>query len=500
VKSGPLGRKTPAVSLRQVGAIAGAALLLLVALAVGLFVLARPAWAHYQQAYFQDTQLSGSPTIRTLTPTLTGRPELCTTCHIGIEEISAFHPAEAFGCVICHGGDGLALDQARAHQGLRGGRNPSDPSVVQASCGQANCHNGYTGAEHNHVDRVLRSLQATYAGGIALVRYSFGAQPDQAGRYGAIAAYDPAPLTDTLRSLAVMPVSSSADLTPALAAQGVTVSGHPVDTQFRQSCLDGGCHLSEPATAAPYRYRSTGCAACHYVYDDDGRYKGSDPTIAKDEAGHGRIHRLTTAIPFTQCNHCHNRGNYSLKTMTFTPRPDLPPAGAPLSKFMPTQQRRLAEYYQPIGQFTFCEWKLDCVDCHTGEAAMGAGHILDTMGAAQGTECRTCHGTLVELPRTAPITDANEAAMRQARANGHGGFIGVGDRVVVNRLGEKLWAVKQVGPENFVETLKVSGEIAAIPLVKGSACRQNPDEQASSACHECHAYSRDEALHQGMVP
>jgi hypothetical protein len=391
--------------------------------------------------------------------------------------------------VICHGGDGLALDQQRAHAGLRGGRNPSDPSVVQASCGQANCHNGYTDAEHNHVDRVLRSLQATYAGGIALVRYSFGAQPDQAGRYGAIAAYDPAPLTSTLRSLAAMPVSSSTDLTPLLAAQGVTVSGHPIDTQFRQSCLEGGCHLSEPPTAAPYRYRSTGCAACHYVYDDDGLYKGSDPTIAKDEAGHGRIHQLTTAIPFTQCNHCHNRGNYSLKTMTFTPRPDLPPAGAPLSEFMPTQQRRLAEYYQPIGQFTFCEWKLDCVDCHTGEAAMGAGHIVDTMGAAQGTECRTCHGTLTELPQTAPITDPNEAAMRQARANGHGD-LAVGDRVVVNRLGENLWAVKQVGPQSFVETLKVTGESAAIPLVKGSACRQKPEEQSSSSCHECHAYAR----------
>ena len=393
----------------------------------------------------------------------------------------------------------MALDQERAHRSLRGGRNPSDPSVVQASCGQANCHGGYTNTEQNHVDRVLRSLQATYAGGISLVRYTFGAQPDLTGHFGAIAAHDPHPVTDTLSALAPMPVTGAADLTPLLATQGVTVSGQPIDTHFRQACLDGGCHLSEPATAAPYRYRSTGCAACHYLTDNDGLYKGTDATIAKDEVGHGRLHQLTTAIPYTQCNHCHNRGNYSLRTMSFTPRPDLPPAGDPLSVFMPPDQQRLAEYYQPIGQFTLCEWKLDCVDCHTGEAAMGNGHILDSISKAQGTECRTCHGTLTDLPQTAPITDPNEAAMRQARANGRGD-LAVGDHVVVNRLGEKLWSVKAVRAESFVETLKVSGQTVAVPLVKGSACQQKPDEQASSDCHTCHAYPRDEVLQSAVSP
>lgn len=494
-----MNRHSPSFTRRQLTLLALAAIVLLLVGSLSLWLATRNDWQQYQAAYAQATGQEIQPTQRVVTPALTGKPELCTTCHIGLEEISASHPLNTFGCILCHGGDGLALDKERAHSGLRGGPNPSDFSVVRESCGQSNCHSGYADPEQNHIDRVLNSLQATYASGIALVRYTFGAQPDQTGHYGAIAAYDPHPITGFVAQLDPMPVTSAEDLTQTLAAAGVAISGHPIDSQFRQSCLNGGCHLSAATTAEPYRYRSTSCAACHYLYDNDGLYKGNDPTIAKDEAGHGRLHQLITAIPFTQCNHCHNRGNYSLRTMSFTSRPDLPPATEPLSEFMPPQERRLIEYYQPIGQFTECEWKLDCVDCHTSEAAMGNGHIADAMAEAQGTECRTCHGTLSTLPQTQPISDPNEAAMRQARLNGHGN-LQVGDRVVVNQLGEKLWAVKQIDPSQFMQTLKVSGENVAVPLVMGSACQQKPDEQASHYCHVCHAYPRDDVLQGKAQP
>ena len=87
---------------------------------------------------------------------------------------------EAFGCVTCHGGDGLSLDSESAHAGLRGGRNPARLDVAAQSCGQPDCHGGFaeTGpGSRNAVDRVSRALQSTYASGIALVRYTFGAQP-----------------------------------------------------------------------------------------------------------------------------------------------------------------------------------------------------------------------------------------------------------------------------------------------------------------------------------
>jgi hypothetical protein len=101
-----------------------------------------------------------------LTPTLTGQTEYCLTCHADLPEISSSHPVETFGCVICHGGERLALDAGLAHSSLRGGKNPSDLSVVQQSCGGENCHSGVPADDRDHIQRVMTSLQSTYTGAI----------------------------------------------------------------------------------------------------------------------------------------------------------------------------------------------------------------------------------------------------------------------------------------------------------------------------------------------
>lgn len=415
--------------------------------------------------------------IQALVPTQTGKPELCDTCHVGIEDISASHPAQAFGCVVCHGGEPLALDKDRAHSTMRGGRNPSDLSVAAQSCGQPNCHGGYADEEQNHVDRVLKSVQATYAGGIAVARYAFGAQPSQVAQFGIHAVSDlstPRP-EKALASLAMFP-------SPPMSGT--------IDAKL-SGCLNNGCHLwSTPKNPQAYAYRGAGCAACHYVYADDGLYRGNDVTIARSEPGHGIAHRLTTAIPFSQCDHCHNRGNYSLKTMTFDPREDLPPVARSLSAQMPSEGRRLIEYYQPISQFTKCEYELNCVDCHTAQEAMGNGHIYGSKKDAQYVQCQTCHGTLTTNPKTAVIQEANELAMRQARINGHSDWLKVGERVIVTDRGELLWSVKQTSQGDFAEIDKVSGKTYAVPLVQGSKCKQDGSSQSSDYCHECHTAAR----------
>jgi hypothetical protein len=70
----------------------------------------------------------------------------------------------------------------------------------------------------------------------------------------------------------------------------------------------------------PGDYRSSGCTGCHVVYANDtdprhagpyarfghsGTYQGNDPTIPHDEPGHPISHRLTRAIPTSQCLVCH---------------------------------------------------------------------------------------------------------------------------------------------------------------------------------------------------
>ena len=105
--------------------------LIVLASAALLLVLLAAAWIQFR-----------GPTPLALTPTLTGQVEYCLTCHRDLPEISQPHPVQTFGCVRCHGGERLALDADLAHSSMRGGANPADLSVVEASCGGNDCHSG----------------------------------------------------------------------------------------------------------------------------------------------------------------------------------------------------------------------------------------------------------------------------------------------------------------------------------------------------------------------
>ncbi len=384
-----------------------------------------------------------------ITPANTGQPERCLSCHQGIEPISASHPTEDFGCVSCHGGARLATTADQAHAGMV--RNPAALEHAGQYCGS--CH-------ARQMVTVPRSIQATYAGAIAHVRRAFGLQADDVARYGVVAI-------DHLQALEV----TAHDPLPL--------------QQFATNCLN--CHLHAEAIPADYFYRSEGCASCHVLYASDGLYRGGDPTIPRDEPGHALRHEFTIAIPYTQCNHCHNRGNYDLRTMTFLERDDMPPPES-----LTAQQRRLHDYYQPIGQFTLCEWELDCIDCHTAREVMGDAQIHDNRAAAQYIQCRTCHGTLDSPPQARVIESQEDLDLLRASLNPYI-ELELGDTVIATEQGEAFWHVRREG-EAWVLTGKASGARYQVPLVQGSGCQQQPDQQASHYCHECHAYDREGAL------
>lgn len=400
-------------------------------LLVSLLLLAVAGLALWRQ--------SRLPRAIAITPTLTGQVEYCLTCHADLPEISQSHPVQTFGCVLCHGGEPLALDADLAHSTLRGGSNPSDLSVVEASCGGEKCHSGTPQVFRDHIQRVTTSVQATYAGAIAQVRYAFGAQPDLTARMG-IYAIDGLTAFDPVQ-----------EISPAIQAFGL-------------NCLF--CHLSAQPMPSQEYDRWGGCAACH------------SPAPSRDDT---TVHKLTTALPYTQCNKCHNRGNYSLADVQFHPRPDAP-------------VDRLHDYYQPIAEFTRCEWTLDCADCHTRQEAMGDGHIYNNKKEIQYIRCRTCHGTLNSLPLTTTVSDPNDLALRMA-------FLDpvidlkVGDTILVTDKGEPLWNIRVMpGIGNATPTYelfsKAAGQRFTFRPVMGSACQQDPGQQEARYCHECHATQR----------
>ncbi len=389
-----------------------------------------------------------------LIPALTGQPEYCLTCHADVPEISPSHPVKTFGCVICHGGERLALNADVAHSSLRGGANPSDLSVVETSCGGSNCHSGSKADNQNHIQRVMTSIQSTYAGAIASIRYTFGAQPDLTARYGINAVSDDAITTSTgvASLLAFDPFGDK----------------NPMIQKFGENCLT--CHLNaKPRDGAVYA-RLTGCAACHTPLT---------PTPLPSGEGLGvrvQVHKLTTAIPYTQCNTCHNRGNYDLRTMTFVERTDRP-------------INRLHDYYQPIAQFTKCEYTLDCIDCHTRTEAMGDGDIHSNMPDIQYIQCKTCHGTPTELPLTKTLTDPNDIAFRLAQLNPVVD-LKPGDTILVTEKGEPLWNTRILPNGTYQLVGKATGQVFTFKPVIGSRCTQNGTDQSSAYCHTCHSVQR----------
>jgi hypothetical protein len=369
-------------------------------------------------------------------PTLTGQPEYCLTCHNDLPEISSSHPIKTFGCVICHGGERLALNADLAHSTMRGGANPSDLSVVEASCGGSNCHSGNEADERDHIQRVMTSIQSTYAGAIASIRYTFGAQPDLNAHLGINTIIDEHTKTGITSLGAFDPANES----------------NPSIQKFGENCLT--CHLhAEPREGKAYS-RQTGCSACH--------------SIAK--------HKFTTAIPYTQCNTCHNRGNYDLHTMTFAEHSDQP-------------VKRIDAYYQPIAQFTQCEYTLDCVDCHTRGETMGDGDIHANQKDVEYVQCKTCHGTLTELPLTKTLTDPNDIAFRLALLNPLVD-LKLGDTILVTERGEPLWNTR-ISPDGTYEMIgKATRQYFTFRPVIGSGCTQSGEDQSSAYCHECHAVER----------
>ncbi len=390
---------------------------------------------------------SRQPAPIPLTPTLSGEIEYCFTCHVDLPEISASHPVETFGCVSCHGGERLALDADLAHSTMRGGANPSALSVVETSCGGSNCHSGSEADDRHHIQRVMTSVQSTYAGAIANIRFTFGAQTDLNAHFGINAITDEHTQTG---------ITSLDVFDPALETNLMV-------QKFGENCLT--CHINAVPREGESFARQTGCAACHSLPSTSGRGVG----------GEGQ-HKLTTAIPYTQCNACHNRGNYDLRTMTFVERTDIPP-------------KRIDDYYQPIAQFTQCEYTLDCVDCHTRSEAMGDGDLHNNQAEVEYVQCKTCHGTLDELPLTKTLTDPNDIAFRMAFLNPVVD-LKIGDTILVTEKGEPLWNTRTLPDGTYEMIGKATNQKFNFRPVMGTTCEQKPDEQESQYCHECHAVER----------
>ena len=310
--------------------------------------------------------------------------ERCLSCHFGIEDLSASHPNAVFGCVVCHGGNGLDLTVKGAHVGLRGGRNPSKLDIAPISCGTndsqiSGCHSLREDPLLNRVVNVPRGLMATNAGIISVLRFQWGVDKQGATLFGI------RKVSDGQQTLDQIPDEVKSDGTLDLAT-----------SHFRKFCA--ACHLWTPLERNDLD-RLAGCAACHAHRRDDGKYIGGDPTIDRDSSGHAASHTITTRIPDDRCRSCHNRsGRIGLN---YHGQMESEQYGTPyvkggLSDNTLSDGRFLLNLLPDIHH----EKGMGCIDCHTAQDTMGDGSVFGFMKDQIEIRCEDCHGSYSKLPST----------------------------------------------------------------------------------------------------
>lgn len=365
--------------------------------------------------------------------------EYCITCHKGIEEISKSHPME-WGCAICHLGNPDSLDKDEAHltllygaESMYGQRNPSNLRIVDFSCGQKFCHAGHADNRLNHIERVKKSIMSSQTGIISFIRYLFG------------------------KSMSVKSIYEYLD------RDEDAITGFS-DSKWRKSCAR--CHLWSEGKQEYGRYRAQGCAACHVLYDDDGLYKGKDPTIPKDIAGYPRKHKLTISIPSRQCNICHKNSSTSISGTTFEGI-DIDYKSNPFIK----------DIHLLKG--------MECIDCHTVRDVMGDGRSY-TKGIEQvEIKCRSCHGDYKNPIRSEEVEGADDSVIRLSNMSGKHSSK-QGDVMLLTERWNKFSNVK-IQKNKVVLFSKLSGKKHTVPQITGKRGAHSLSSHKRLECSVCHS-------------
>ena len=336
----------------------------------------------------------------------------CIVCHTGIE---IAHEKFVLGCAQCHGGNPEATTKEAAHvQPLaalpRDGTilpidyfdldylrfvNPTNLRVVKTTCGQSGQGLG-TACHSSYADDVMKSLMATTTGHLVGGAFQQGIVETREGEWGVMAVADldgdvPIEL-GALASISQIPAEDTS-------WPSSSVQRHYGDVP-RKLCTV--CHLwsrglgDRGVTGHEGKYRSEGCAACHFLYANDGLSHSADPTIDKTEVGHPVIHKITKRIDTNQCLHCHTRG--ARIGLSFMGLAQLPPNTPKGPGFAGISDEVLYGGYH-IENSEVCppdihyERGMHCIDCHVREEIMGDGNIYGHMDQSTQIECIDCHGT-----------------------------------------------------------------------------------------------------------
>ena len=303
----------------------------------------------------------------------------CVSCHGGLEKASASH----HGCRSCHGGNATTRDRSAAHRTLYGGANPSAPEGWEKGCG--GCH-------RYQLERVKSTIMQTNAGMIRNIRLTW-----EGGEKNGYSADGGAAFNPTGTPGEFLPVEDLDNLAGEL---------------YRKACAR--CHVGSVNTDAYGAVHPSGCAACHFPWNDEGSYQGKDRPL-QGKGGHSASHAMS-ALPDTRtCTRCHSRsgrigysyqglydGNNSLvPTRRGEPGPEAASGARNLTHIEP-------DVHFAAG--------LECIDCHTSRDVMGDGYSYRNMYGQTEVSCENCHGSADAPPVFREINRESDEALRESRS------------------------------------------------------------------------------------
>lgn len=370
----------------------------------------------------------------------------CEACHQGLEQASATHKS----CVVCHGGDPEAEDKNLSHKEMYGPNNPAAPDYWEQTCGK--CH-AY------HLGRVKANLMYTNTGMIK------NTQATWEGEDGRLYSAKGGDVYDAQGNpLQLSEVRELNNLSGEL---------------YRKFC--SLCHIGQESNQSWAGSHASGCAACHFPYNENGTYQGGDVTM-KGKWPHSADHQLRALPDNMVCFRCHNRsgrialsylglndGNNSLvPTKNGSPGP------------MMISGARNATSIAPDIHFAK---GMDCIDCHTSRDVMGDGYAYENMYQQTEISCQDCHGSAIEKPIFAEINRENDEVLRESGS--YQRMMKQGEQMVLTAKGRKYSNVFMDGEKVWLQG-KQSGKLHESKVISGTPEHTIVGHERM-ACHTCHS-------------